>query len=101
MKETDLSVAIIGMKPNQANEIRSAFGGRCDLTFIDQNTSPSKVRTTAASSDYVLLMRKFIPHDVQDAVRHHEGLTFVNGGVTSMKAKLDELLNSNSPLPPL
>jgi len=39
-----------------------------------------------------VLMTKFIPHDVQDALRKHD-LVFCNGGVSSLKLTLDAMLH--------
>lgn len=88
-----LSVAIVGLLPSQAGRVQSAYGDQLDLRFIGSDTSIPRARATAESSDQVILMTKFISHDLQDALRKHDGLTFCNGGVSSVNQRLDEILS--------
>lgn len=87
------SVTIVGLLPRQAERVHNEYGGEVDLQFAYVNDSMAKIRTTAESSDHVILMTRFIPHDIQVALRGHGGLTYCNGGTSSVGAKLDELLS--------
>lgn len=86
------SVAIVGLKPNQADKIRTEYSDQLDLKFILANTPAKQIRLTAESSDHVVLMTKFIDHETTDAVRKHDGVTFCNGGMSSLQLKLDDLI---------
>lgn len=92
MDSDKLTVTIIGLLPAQAGRVQSEYGDRIDLRFIKTDTTMPKIRATAESSDVIILMTKFIPHDIQTALRKHDGLNFCNGGVSSVGTKLDELL---------
>lgn len=87
-------ITIVGLLPMQANKIRDFFGD-ADLRFIPVDTQSSKVQATAESSDHVILMTKFIPHEIQIALKKHD-ILYCNGGVSSLKLKLSELLLSPS-----
>ena len=87
-------VTVVGLLPAQANRVEDQFGDRIDLRFLDVDTSIRKICATSESSDHVVLMTKFMPHDVQAALRKHDGLTYCNGGVTSCNLKLEELLRA-------
>lgn len=95
MTEKPTSVTIVGLLPIQADKLRKEFGDRFELDFVRSEAPPAQIRATAASSDYVILMRKFIPHDAQNVLRDHEGLIFCNGGKASAALKLEELLNGS------
>jgi len=88
------SVTIIGLLPRQAELVASAYGEEVDLKFVPVDMTASRIKATAESTDHVILMTKFMPHEVQAAVRKHEGLTYCNGGVSSVNLKLDELLGN-------
>ena len=87
-----LKITIIGLLPQQANTIRGLYGGSLDLRFVEVDTSTQKIRCSAESSDQVVLMTKFIPHEIQTALRQHD-LVYCNGGVSSLKLKLDAMLH--------
>ena len=86
------SVTIVGLKPNQKTEIEKEYGSRLDLTFICADTPGQQMAATAASSDHVVLMTKWISHGATRGLRHHDGLTYCNGGPSSLKLKLDQFL---------
>lgn len=92
MDSDKLTVTIVGLLPAQAGRVQSDYGDKLDLRFVLTDTAPSRIKATAESSDVVILMTKFIPHDVQSALRKHDGLNFCNGGVSAVGVKLDELL---------
>lgn len=84
-------ITIVGLLPQQANTIRGIYGEDLDLRFVEVDTSTSKMRATAETSDQVVLMTKFIPHEVQTALRKHD-LVYCNGGVSSLKLALDAMI---------
>jgi len=94
----NLNVAIVGLMPWQASKVESNYGKEIDLRFIETDTAPSRASSIAQSSDHVILMTKFIPHGIQNALRGHDGLAFCNGGVSSVNAQLDELLKQQKSL---
>lgn len=85
-------VTIVGLLPMQANKIKSLYGDELNLQFITAETSPTQMQLTAESSDQVILMTKFIPHEAQTALRKLD-LVYCNGGVSSLKLKLDAMLS--------
>lgn len=88
-----MSVAVIGLLPQQAGAIQMEYSDRFDLKFLDASTRTPQIKATTSSSAKVILMTKFINHGVQDAVRSHPGLTYVNGGVSSVKQALNGLID--------
>lgn len=88
------SVTIIGLLPRQAEQVAAVYGDEADLKFVSVDMAASRIKATAESTDHVILMTKFMPHEVQAAVRKHEGLTYCNGGVSSVNMKLDQLLSN-------
>lgn len=94
-----MDVALVGLLPRQAELIRSQYGSDVNLHFVGSGENSPRVSAAASSSDYVIVMTKFTPHDTQDILRNHEGLIFCNGGVSSAKLKLDELLHKDSSNP--
>lgn len=91
-------VSIVGLMPGQTHGIKSDYGSAIDLRFIETDTAPSRVQSIASSSDHVILMTRFIPHDVQNALRKHDGLLFCNGGISAVKLMLDDILTTQAPL---
>jgi hypothetical protein len=87
-----LLVTVVGLLPVQANRVQADFGDKVDLKFIRSDTTAQKIAATAESSDYVILMTKFISHEIQSALRKHDGLNYCNGGITAVGLKLDQLL---------
>lgn len=85
-----VKVTIVGLLPVQANKIKSLYGDELNLQFITAETSPTQMQLTAESSDQVILMTKFIPHEAQTALRKLD-IVFCNGGVSSLKVILSKL----------
>lgn len=83
-------ITIIGLLPQQANIIRGIYGEALDLRFIETDTPTQKIRCSAESSDQVVLMTKFMSHEIQTALRQMD-LVYCNGGVSSLKLKLDAI----------
>jgi hypothetical protein len=87
-----LSVAVIGLLPRQAERVQAAYGDDVDLRFIQTDTAMQKIRATVESTDHILIMTKFAPHDIQDGLRKSGKLEFCNGGTSSVGQKLDAIL---------
>jgi thiamine monophosphate kinase len=87
-----LSVAVIGLLPRQAERVSALYGEDLELRFIQTDTAMQKIRATVESTDHVLIMTKFTPHDIQDGLRKRGKMEFCNGGTSSVGQKLDELL---------
>ena len=94
MNNDKLSVTVIGLLPRQAGRLQSDYGDKVDLLFAGSNESIAKIRSTAESSDHVILMTKFISHEIQTALQKRGGLDYCNGGTSSLGLKLDALLSS-------
>lgn len=84
-----MKIAIIGLMPPQESKIRDLFEDRFDLTFI--SSSERRIAPAVEHSDKVVVMTKFVSHEVQGAVRGHPGLLYSNGGVSSLLRVLDGL----------
>lgn len=95
MSESKPTVAVIGLLPRQAARVEEAYGDQFDLRFIKAETDMAmrRVKATAGSSEHVILMTKFVPHDVCCALKGHEGLEYCNGGIGSVNLKLSEILS--------
>ena len=92
MDNDKLLVTVVGLLPVQANRVQADYGDKMDLKFIRSDATAQKIAATAESSDYVILMTKFISHEIQTTLRKHDGLNYCNGGISSVGIKLDELL---------
>jgi hypothetical protein len=88
-----MRLTIIGLISNQETKIRDEFKEKFDLTFVSssEKNNSKKITTSVEGADSVILMTKFAAHGTQDMVRKHPGLVFLNGGVSSLKAKLSSL----------
>lgn len=84
-------VALCGLMPNQANEIRKEFSSFFDLVFVGADEKTTRLKDVSVNADFVVLDTKFISHQHQEQVRKHKGLHMVNGGVSAIKDKLVEL----------
>lgn len=93
MENKPTSVTIVGLTPQQARRVEAQFAGQLDINCIDAGLSHSKIQAAAESSDYVVVMTRFLPHKAQTAVREHGGLIFCNGAETAVKQQLDQLVN--------
>lgn len=92
MANSDLpSITVVGLMPEQARKVQEHFGDAFDLHFLKSETALGRVRSVSESSDHVILMTKFITHNMQDALRGHDGLIFCPGGVSSVDAILAKL----------
>jgi len=87
-----LTVTVVGLLPRQAERVAAAYGGELELRFVGTSETMQKIRATAESSDHVLVMTKFIPHDVQDGLKKRGTVEYCNGGTSSVGQKLDQIL---------
>ena len=90
------SVAIVGLLPGQVSRIDAQYGDKLNMCYIDADRSRPKVQATAASSDHVIVMTRFVSHETQAAVRGHSGLIYCNGAESAVKHQPDALLNGQS-----
>lgn len=78
-----MQITIIGLKPDQERRIEREFTAH-DFSFVS-STSGEK---PASTGDSVFLMTRFVSHAQQNAVRDHPRLTFINGGLSSLREAL-------------
>lgn len=83
-----MDITVIGLKPDQERLIEREFVHH-EFSFI--SSTSGKKTLSVPNTDSVLLMTKFCSHSQQDAVREHPGLTFVNGGLSSLRELLRNL----------
>ncbi len=88
-REIKPKVLVVGLLPQQAQEIQMLYGKRYDLRIFDSNVTSDKIRSLMPHCDRAIVMTKFISHRVQDVLRGHPGFTHCNGSVAALK----ELLN--------
>jgi len=89
-KEAKPKILIVGLLPQQGQEIHQLFGKRYDLRIFDSNVTSEKIRSLMPNMDRAIVMTKFISHRVQDILRGHAGFCHCNGSVAALK----ELLNT-------
>lgn len=92
VREIKPKVLIVGLLPQQAQEIQQLYGKRYDLRIFDSNVTSDKIRSLMPHCERAIVMTKFISHRVQDVLRGHAGFTHCNGSVTALK----ELLNTRN-----
>jgi len=89
-KEARPKILIVGLLPQQGQEIHQLYGKRYDLRIFDSNVTSEKIRSLMPNMDRAIVMTKFISHRVQDVLRGHAGFCHCNGSVAALK----ELLNT-------
>jgi len=89
-KEVRQKILIVGLLPQQGQEIHQLYGKRYDLRIFDSNVTSEKIRSLMPNMDRAIVMTKFISHRVQDVLRGHAGFCHCNGSVAALK----ELLNT-------
>jgi hypothetical protein len=82
-----MRICVIGLLPAQAQEVKSSFPDH-DLTFLPRERE-RETSDFAKRSDKVAIMRKFIPHSVQDQIPMRKR-AIISGGVTSLKTWLSQ-----------
>jgi len=89
-KQARLKILIVGLLPQQGQEIHQLYGKRYNLRIFDSNVTSEKIRSLMPNMDRAIVMTKFISHRVQDVLRGHAGFCHCNGSVAALK----ELLNT-------
>lgn len=87
------SIAIVGLLPRQAERVKADYGEQADLLFFDTCVSTKRLSASVESTDQVILMTKFMSHQVQNALRSHQGLVYCNGGTSAVGMALEDLLD--------
>lgn len=85
-----MNITIVGLKPNQEDRVETDYGDAFDLNFVASGTRAQQLRATVSSSDKVIILTKFVPHQTQEVVRGHPGLTFCNGGISAVENILEK-----------
>jgi hypothetical protein len=85
-------VLVIGLLPEQENEIIKEFDGVISLSFFKSGNMDS-LRAMSASVDRVILMRRFTSHSIQDVAKAVAGKRFMvcDGATSGLKALLEHL----------
>lgn len=78
-------ILIVGLLPDQTNQIRNEFGKVFDLRFYGTDVPSSQIRDALNKVDMAIAMTKWISHPTQAVLRRHAGFTFCNGTVTALK----------------
>lgn len=89
-KSSRKRVFIVGLLPDQVQVITKEFGDVFDLSFWkDENIH--LLKSKAINQDKILVMKKFISHSFQDALRSvRVQYTIVPGAVSELKAVLEK-----------
>lgn len=84
-------VWLLGLKPNQFNEVVSVWGQRFDLRLVESTRSSPKI--PAAPGAHVIAMTDFCSHSMLEAIRNNQSIIYhpIAGGVTSIKKALNDL----------
>lgn len=85
-------VLIVGVQPNQGQEIQKEFGRHFDFKIFDSNVTAEKIKANIAFTDHAILMTRFVSHSTQSAMRGHPGFIFCNGTVVALKDQLARLI---------
>lgn len=82
-------ILIVGLLPQQQNEISKDFKEIYDLKFV-KDESIQQIKSIAVNCDEIILMTKFISHRHQDAAKS-SGVIYshCNGGVSELKDMLE------------
>lgn len=90
-------VAVIGLLPVQAQEIKHAFDDLLDLSFHHAHTDASKTARRVQGAEAVFVLTKFMNHMVTGALKA-SGVPFIpcNGAVTSLKAEIERWLDQQT-----
>jgi hypothetical protein len=84
-------VVIAGFKSHLNHELYDEFSEFLDMTFFDADAQPRQLSQAASRADHVLLIKKFVGHNLREAVDHHPGFLLVQGSISSTKNVLLEL----------
>jgi DNA-directed RNA polymerase subunit F len=87
-KPTRKKFVVIGLKPNQANEVRSRFSGHnVDLEFVETE----KINKTLPFCDIVFVMTGFVNHSIYSSIKGSD-INYVNGGVSGLVNRIHEFV---------
>jgi hypothetical protein len=79
---------VIGLKPNQANEVRSRFSSHnVDLEFVETE----KINKTLPICDIVFVMTGFVNHSIYSSIKGSD-INYVNGGVSGLVNRIHEFV---------
>jgi hypothetical protein len=90
-------VVIAGFKSHLNHELYDEFSEFLDMTFFDADAQPRQLSQAASRADYVLLIKKFVGHNLREVVDHHPGFLLVQGSISSAKNMLLELASKPDP----
>lgn len=88
------SILIVGLLPNQQEQIRQKFGAKYDLKFVSSQESPQMISTRLGQARKILLMTQFINHSHQNAaysLRSRDSVILVQGGPSNLSRELERL----------
>lgn len=83
-----MNIGILGLLPEQVRQVQLEFPAHA-LRFLSKDRQ-SETGTFAKGCDKVVLMTKFIGHDMQDRVPPSKRL-FVNGGIVGLRRELQKM----------
>ncbi len=87
-------VTVIGMKPNQMQEVQKRLGDRVNFNFVDKNR---KADAIPAHQDVIVLWASFVKHAMQDQAKKAAAsggtkLIVHHGGVEKMIQEIESVL---------
>ena len=85
------TILVVGMLPEQENNLRAKFKGRVDLRFMRGND----VKSTLPYAGHIILNGKFIAHKTQSRVKSLAGgarVIIVHGGQSAVANKIEEII---------
>lgn len=90
-------VAVIGLLPVQAQEIKHAFDDLLDLSFHHAHTDASKTARRVQGVEAVFVLTKFMNHMVTGALKA-SGVGYIpcNGAVSSLKGEIERWLDQQT-----
>ena len=89
-KQTRRKIMILGLQPQQAQEISKEYGNVYDLRIFDNTVTTDRIRSNLSTCERAVIMTKFIGHHIQSAVKGQAGFTYCNGTVSALRDLLRE-----------
>lgn len=89
-------VLVVGLRGTQMSEIEKSHGDVFDLRYHGADESFGTARKLAQNADHAVAAVGFISHSLEQSVRTGiagRGFHRVSGGITSVRAVLDNILN--------
>lgn len=84
-------VVIAGFKSHLNHELYAEFNEHLDMRFFDADVQPRQLAAAASTADHVLLIKKFVGHNLREVIDRHPGFFLVQGSITAAKEKLLEI----------